>query len=217
MPPAMRAALCRLLLPAALLLGAPPAPAAGPELAGVEFFEKRIRPVLVEYCYKCHSGQAKSVKGGLRLDSRDGLLKGGDTGPALVPGKPKQSLLLRAVRHAGDAPHMPPKGRLPPAAVADLEKWIVLGAPDPRTAAPAPPPPRGGFPPAGVPAPKRWLVRAPPAPPPPPPARPPCARAAPRRHWAFQPLKCPPVPAVKQAAWPRTPVDNFILTKLEEQ
>src|SRR5436305_835825 len=70
--------------------------AAGADPSGVEFFEKRVRPVLVEHCYFCHSAKAKSPRGGLLLDSRDGLIKGGDTGPAVVPGKPEESLLLKA-------------------------------------------------------------------------------------------------------------------------
>src|SRR4051794_21142334 len=80
---------------------------AGPE--GAAFFEQRIRPVLVKECYACHSAEAKKVKGGLRLDSRAGVLKGGDSGPAVVPGKPEESPLLEAVRHEGIA--MPPKGK----------------------------------------------------------------------------------------------------------
>src|SRR5262245_25312077 len=99
----------------------------------VRFFETRIRPVLVEHCYKCHSTQAKTPRGGLLLDSRDGLRKGGDSGPAIVPGKPAESLLLKAVRHTDETLRMPPKNKLPAAAVADLEHWIAIGAPDPRT------------------------------------------------------------------------------------
>jgi hypothetical protein len=102
--------------------------------AGIEFFETRIRPLLIEHCYKCHSAQTKSPKGGLLLDTRDGLLKGGDTGAAIVAGKPEASLLLKAVRHTDDTLKMPPKSKLPASAVADLEKWIAIGAPDPRKA-----------------------------------------------------------------------------------
>ena len=79
----------------------------------VEFFEKNIRPVLVEHCYKCHSVEAKKLKGGLAMDSRDGLRKGGDSGPAVVPGKPKESLLLKAVGYTHEGLRMPPKGKLP--------------------------------------------------------------------------------------------------------
>jgi len=93
----------------------------------VEFFEKQIRPVLVDSCYKCHSKDAEKIKGGLLLDTRDGLLKGGDTGPALVPGDPEKSLLVKAIRYTDENLQMPPKGKkLPAAQVADFEpgsKW----------------------------------------------------------------------------------------------
>ncbi len=104
------------------------------EAGGTDFFENRIRPILVEHCYSCHSAQSEKVRGGLLLDTREGLLKGGETGPAIVPGDPEKSLLIRAVRYADEHLHMPPKGqRLSPDQVADLESWIRLGAPDPRT------------------------------------------------------------------------------------
>src|SRR4051794_25223871 len=95
---------------------------------GVAFFESKIRPVLVEQCQKCHG--EKKQRGGLRLDSKAAVLKGGETGPALVPGKAEQSLLVRALRH--QEPKMPPDGKLPEAVVADFVKWIDMGAPDPR-------------------------------------------------------------------------------------
>ncbi len=109
------------------LTAAPPLNAA-PDTAGVEFFEKKIRPVLAEHCYKCHS--ARKHRGGLALDSRDGVRKGGDSGPAVVPGKPAASLLLKAIRHVDLK--MPPDGKLPDAIVADFRAWIEMGAPDPR-------------------------------------------------------------------------------------
>src|SRR5262245_49693529 len=96
---------------------------------GIEFFEKKVRPVLVEHCFKCHAAAATKPKGGLLMDSRDALLRGGDSGPALVPGKPEESLLLKAIRYSDDALRMPPKGKLPQEVIADLEKWIALGAP----------------------------------------------------------------------------------------
>jgi hypothetical protein len=97
----------------------------------VEFFENKIRPVLVEHCYKCHSGHANKQKGGLRLDSKGGMRTGGDSGPAIIPGKVKESILLQALRHEGDR-HMPPKGKLADTVIADFEAWIAMGAPDPR-------------------------------------------------------------------------------------
>ncbi|MBL8850580.1 MAG: hypothetical protein JNG89_12950, partial [Planctomycetaceae bacterium] len=107
-------------------------PAAADDLdpRGVEFFESKIRPVLVQHCYKCHSADAEEIKAGLRVDSRAGLLAGGDSGPAIVPDKPAESLLLSALR--GDDYAMPPDGLLPKQVVDDFEQWIAMGAPDPR-------------------------------------------------------------------------------------
>ncbi len=103
------------------------------EPTGIEFFEKKIRPVLVQHCYECHSTEAKSLKAGLLLDSRDGWKRGGDSGPALLPSKPNDSLLIKAMKHE-DGLEMPPKGKLPDEVIADFTKWIEQGAPDPRTA-----------------------------------------------------------------------------------
>jgi hypothetical protein len=97
------------------------------------FFESKIRPVLVQSCYKCHSAESERVKGGLLLDSREALLKGGDTGPAIVPGDPDKSKLILALRYKDEALQMPPKEPLPSEVVADFEKWVKAGAPDPRT------------------------------------------------------------------------------------
>ncbi|MEQ2009139.1 MAG: PSD1 and planctomycete cytochrome C domain-containing protein [Limisphaerales bacterium] len=101
----------------------------------LDFFEKKIRPVLAERCYECHSAAAKKNKGGLTLDTRDGLLKGGDAGPALVPGDPEKSRLIEAVRYKNRDLQMPPKSALSPEQVRDLEQWVKLGAPDPRVEA----------------------------------------------------------------------------------
>lgn len=101
---------------------------------GLAFFEARIRPVLVEHCHACHSAKAAEagkLKGGLRVDHREGLRKGGDSGPAVVPGQPEKGTLLASLRHTGDT-HMPPKGKLPEAIAADMERWIRMGAVDPR-------------------------------------------------------------------------------------
>ena len=97
-----------------------------------EFFEKRIRPVLVRYCYECHASSAKEPKGGLRLDWRDGIRKGGESGPAVVPGKVDESLLIDALRH--ETLEMPPDSRLSDLVIADFVRWIELGAFDPRDA-----------------------------------------------------------------------------------
>jgi cytochrome c553 len=99
---------------------------------GVDFFEKRIRPVLVDKCYKCHAADAEKVKGGLLLDTRKGIRQGGDTGPALIPGQPEKSLLMTAIRHGDPDTKMPPKEKLPDAVIEDFSAWIKMGAPDPR-------------------------------------------------------------------------------------
>ncbi len=105
----------------------------------VEFFENKIRPVLADRCYSCHAANAEKIKGGLRLDTRDELLKGGTTGPAIEPGKPERSLLIQAVKGtAKDLDQMPPKkDPLKPEEIAALEEWIRMGAPDPRDGGPA--------------------------------------------------------------------------------
>ncbi|MBM3851781.1 MAG: DUF1553 domain-containing protein [Verrucomicrobia bacterium] len=116
-----------------------PAGAAGPKpipAADLQFFESRIRPLLVDQCYKCHSKQADRVRGGLLLDSREGVLQGGNTGPAIVAGKPDESLLIQAVRYQDEELQMPPKGgKLSDRQIADLAEWVRRGAPDPRTLA----------------------------------------------------------------------------------
>jgi len=122
------------LLGLGLLLVATPRAFAEDAAAGKEFFESKIRPVLVEHCYACHSQAAadkKKLRGGLLLDTRDGLRKGGDSGPAVVAGKPDASLLLKSLGHEGDV-RMPPKGKLDDAVVADFRRWVTMGAPDPR-------------------------------------------------------------------------------------
>jgi hypothetical protein len=158
------------------------ASAAEPTPAQLQFFENRIRPALADNCYKCHSAQAEKIKGGLLLDSRNGVLKGGDTGPAIVPGDPEKSLLIKAVRYTDPDLQMPPKGnKLPDTTIADLVAWIKMGAPDPREATVAE---------------KTWSDSS-------------------KTHWAWQPLTKPAVPAVKDPTWGKTPIDNFILARLE--
>ena len=100
----------------------------------LEFFEAKIRPVLVEHCYQCHSASSKTVQGGLRLDSAATVRSGGDTGPAVVPGNVDESLLLAAINY--DSFEMPPNKKLPPKVIADFKKWILRGAVNPRTGDP---------------------------------------------------------------------------------
>ncbi len=140
-------------------------------------FEKEVRPLLVENCRKCHG--AEKQKGGLRVDSRKALVDGGESGPAVVPGRPDKSLLIDAVRHQGEL-RMPPNGTLLEGQVAALERWVAAGAPWP---AEAPVVERGD--------------------------------EARRRHWAFQPVRDAPLPPVRRADWCRTPIDDFVLARLE--
>ena len=112
--------------------------AAEPTKAQLDFFESKVRPVLANNCYKCHSTKAEKVKGGLLLDSRESVLKGGDTGPAIVPGAPEKSLLIKAIGYGDPDLQMPPKGdKLTDQQIADLTAWIKMGAPDPRVASAA--------------------------------------------------------------------------------
>jgi hypothetical protein len=162
---------------------------AEPDPAGIEFFEKKIRPVLVEHCYPCHSQGAEKVKGGLLLDTRDGLLKGGENGPAIFEGDPDKSLLIKAVRYTDEDLRMPPRkngGRLPDEQIADLEAWVKMGAPDPRISTVAVP--------AGPPLSDPEKVR---------------------NHWAFKPIQRSAPPAVKNKRWAQDPIDAFVLAKLE--
>jgi hypothetical protein len=159
------------------------------DLEKTDFFEKRIRPVLAERCYECHSARSEKLRGGLMLDSRAGVLKGGESGPALVPGNPDKSLLLQTMRHeTKDADlHMPPKkDRLDEAILADFENWIRMGAPDPRTEAVA--------------AKSTWDAE----------------KAA--SHWAFRPVARVQPPKVEGTArFPvRTEIDRFVLAKLRD-
>jgi len=154
----------------------------------VAFFESKIRPLFVERCYECHSAGAKKLRGGLLLDSRAGVIKGGDTGPAVTPGDPDASLLIQAVRHASEDVAMPPKKKLPPEEIAALEAWVKMGAPDPRIA-------------DTVAATK---------------AKEAIDWSKAREWWSFRPLASPKVPRVKLTRWPANDVDRFILARLEQ-
>src|SRR5688572_13408321 len=121
-------AIASLLAGAVLGFTSLPALAGSHDPAALEFFEARVRPVLVEHCYKCHSADAKALKGGLRLDGGTSLLKGGESGPAIVPGDPAASRLITAIRYDDPDLQMPPKTKLAPEQIADLTEWVKQGA-----------------------------------------------------------------------------------------
>ena len=158
-----------------------------PGSAGVAFFEAKVRPVLVEHCYDCHSADSGSAEGELLIDSRTAIRRGGKRGPAVVPRHPEASLLLSAVMHQHDDLKMPPKeAQLSADVIADLRKWIEMGAPDPRTN-------------ASPPADDAW----------------PGGDAA-REHWAYQPPQLATPPDVGKSDWARDELDQFVFAKLAE-
>src|SRR5215813_5789648 len=160
-----------------------------PSREGLEFFEKKIRPALTENCYGCHSEKSKRPQGGLLLDSIEAMLKGGASGqPAIVPGDPEKSLLIKAIRHTDAKLQMPMGGKLPDQVIKDFEAWVKMGAPAPRASAPA----------AASNYPAYNFDEA-------------------RKFWSFQPLKDHQPPKVKNVAWVKSPIDRFILAKFEEK
>ncbi len=104
-----------------------------PTAEQLQFFEQKVRPLLVAKCFECHSSSAEKVQGGLTLDSRDSLLTGGDNGPAVVAGKPNESLLVKAIHYAESGLEMPPSGKLKPHEIELLETWVALGVPYPAS------------------------------------------------------------------------------------
>ncbi|HET6407606.1 MAG TPA: c-type cytochrome domain-containing protein, partial [Chthoniobacteraceae bacterium] len=143
---------------------------------GMEFFEKKVRPILEQRCLECHS-TAKKVKGGLRLDIREGWEKGGDTGPAIVPGDLAKSLMAEAIAYGNLDLQMPPKKKIPDAERAVLEEWIKMGAPDPRTGESLAKKQEGLSVEEG------------------------------RKFWSYQTPTKPVLPAVRNQAWPRSDID----------
>jgi hypothetical protein len=150
--------------------------------SATDFFESKIRPLLLSHCIECHG--EKKQESGLRLDSREYVLKGNDEGPVVLVKKPEASRLLRAVRHQGDV-KMPPEGKLNAEQIAALDQWVKLGLPWPA-------PPGGNRP-----------------------LDPYEAIAEKTKHWAFQPVRLPELPAVKNEAWLQSPIDRFVLARLE--
>ena len=158
--------------------------------AGLEFFEARIRPLFVERCYECHSADAERIEGGLRLDTTWALRQGGDSGPIVAPGKPDESLLIACVSYADDGVNMPPSGKLAARQIADLRKWVELGAPLPAA--------NDAGPQAAA---KKSLAIDEQA----------------RNHWAFRPLQTHPSPTIADRSWPQQKLDWFVRRQLEEQ
>lgn len=157
--------------------------------AQLQWFESKIRPVLVEHCYECHSAESKELGGGLALDTRDGIRKGGDSGPAVIARKPGSSLLLLAMKHTDANLTMPPEDygdKLPDNVIGDFERWIAAGAPDPRESQYAKEPSKSGTSNSG----ESW--------------------------WAWQAITPVPVPQVTNTQWPNTDLDHFVLAKLEQ-
>ncbi len=158
------------------------------EVGGVEFFETKIRPVLAENCYSCHSAAAKKIKGNLRLDTREGILKGGESDtPAVAPGKIDDSTLIRAIRWSDEALQMPPKKKLTPAQIADFEAWVKMGAPMPAGAT-------------------TTAVAVHPTM---------LSLEDGRKFWSFIPPRMTPPPRVSNASWPHNDIDRFVPAKLE--
>src|SRR5688572_27924914 len=160
------------------------AAAAPPDAAEVDFFEKKVRPVLVERCYSCHSAKEGKSKGGLLLDSKDGWARGGDSGPVIVPGDLAKSLLVRAIRYDDPELQMPPKGKLPQAEIDVLVQWVQRGAPDPRVRVA-----------------REGQAKA-------------LDLASAQKHWAYRPIQDARPPAVRDAAWPINDIDRFVLAGL---
>jgi hypothetical protein len=161
----------------------PPAPAESASAEGVEFFETHIRPVFVQHCYECHSADAKVLQGGLRLDTAERARAGGDSGPAVVPEKPGESSLLAALKY--ESYEMPPAGKLPDAVIQDFERWIAMGAPDPREEG------KSGA------------------------AKSAEAVSVSQQHWAFVPPRRAAIPAVRDEPAARGEIDGFVLARLD--
>jgi hypothetical protein len=158
----------------------------GPPREHIEFFEKHVRPVLAEHCYACHSAQAKRLEAGLRLDSREGVLQGGDSGAAATPGKPDESLLVEAVRY--ESFEMPPRNKLPKDQIDALVRWIAMGAPWPAEKAPGPRVTQETF---------DWRQRK-------------------AQHWSWEPIRDADPPAVRRGDWASNAIDQFVLARLEQ-
>lgn len=152
----------------------------------LQFFESKIRPVLIKHCYECHSAKSEEIGGRLLVDSAPALLKGGDSGPAVVQGKPDESPLIEAIRY--ETVEMPPDGRLPASVVKDFEQWVSAGAVDPRT---------NDTSDAAADSSSEIDIEEG------------------RKFWCFQPVRSPVLPKVSKTSWPADDIDAFVLAKLE--
>ena len=160
-------------------------PCTGRAEESVEFFEKKIRPLLADRCEACHSAEKGTTHGGLALDTHEGWRRGGESGTPIVPGRPDESLLIRAVRYDEDGPQMPPEeegGKLSDSEIAALAEWVRRGASDPRTAEAR----TGGM----------TVQEA-------------------RNWWSFQSVRAVAPPDVSKVQWPQNEIDQFVLAKLE--
>ena len=157
-----------------------------PTAEQLEFFEKQVRPLFAKHCYQCHSVNAKRVEAKLLLDSRASQLRGGDSGAAIVPGKADESLLIEAVQY--ESFEMPPKGKLPKRDIDTLIRWVNMGAPWPKEAAPVANSKKEKF----------------------------DLQKRKSEFWVWQPIGKGDPPNVKDRAWPRSDVDHHILARLEE-
>ena len=168
---------------------------ATPNAEQLEFFENKVRPLLADKCYRCHSAKAEEkgkLKAGLLLDSRAGLLKGGDSGSALTPGDPSKSFLIEAVNYRNEDMEMPPKGKLKEEQIKILTDWVKMGAPWPgadTTSEIAQAQPKEAY---------DWDRFR-------------------REHWSFKPVVKSDLPPVENRSWPRSPIDYYTLSKLEEK
>jgi len=164
-------------------LGADNAKAVESTTEGIAFFEKSVRPLFVKHCYKCHSSSKGEDKGGLVLDSQAGWMDGGDSGPAIIPGKITESILIEAIEQKDPDFAMPPKYKLSSSEIENLKKWVSMGAPDPRDGTPVKP------------APSKINI------------------AEGRKFWSFQPARSSTLPNVKDKNWVNDPIDRYILDK----
>ncbi len=182
----------RHVLAGALLFALAGSPAAAQQSVNNDFFEAKIRPVLAAKCYACHNSKMKEPKGYLSLDSREGVMKGGTLGPALVAGKPGDSKIIHALKYADPHLQMPPSGKLADEVIADFETWIAGGAPDPRADT------------GGTAVVKRRVVDE-------------TELAKGRQWWAFQAVKVLPQPVSAHASAARSKLDHFVYAKLADK